>query len=534
MYRTLIDYIKELKVADYADKSIWLDPLIDEMVSKKEAEGLRLEANHFLFQLLSDPELREGVARRHTDAIANWLGDVFNRKILDWKAEKKHEEYTQNIITGFFEIKTSKAYDYLDTETGRWLDERFPIWSKAIKEVNVAPVDVAGYRPLGTLVALVQGPYQEDLKLKMLGYFKKVVDGKYSWKEVEEILSGERQERQDYGDDNPEGTVNAPEGAPPGTQISKFRLRLNQDQRDRQTGNTPLAKVLTRELNGRYPLLFRLQDWWEERDSAQLVQLASPVARPRQKTDQAMQAEVKHARNINKLLVRLKRQINRLRINRDSAKNSILRFLSHYYNDVKVNEYSDQSYFVIMFLDENNTSITAKVSLSGNAITQLALEFTRNEITKRFDADRMMTILLLAINEVIETKTGSEVDCFQIPLYWRGALIFLRNFFNRYGINNDSIYLPDEDFIRVILNSHFWKNLKRHLKGFTMKAQNGGVDFSSASENLKVQNTGEGIKFHIDPAMIQRFKNTRAIMIGSIAIQNFESLPKFLGLDQTP
>jgi len=56
----------------------------------------------------------------------------------------------------------------------------------------------------------------------------------------------------------------------------------------------------------------------------------------------------------------------------------------------------------------------------------------------------------------------------------------------------------------------------------------GGIDLTSANMNLQTQNAGEGIKFHLDPAMLQRLQSTPGFVPVIINIQPLINLKQFL------
>ena len=58
----------------------------------------------------------------------------------------------------------------------------------------------------------------------------------------------------------------------------------------------------------------------------------------------------------------------------------------------------------------------------------------------------------------------------------------------------------------------------------------GGIDLAPADKVLQSQNAGEGIKFHLDPAMLAQLQNAPGFMPVIINIQPLKSLPEFLGL----
>ena len=63
-------------------------------------------------------------------------------------------------------------------------------------------------------------------------------------------------------------------------------------------------------------------------------------------------------------------------------------------------------------------------------------------------------------------------------------------------------------------------------------AVNGGIDLSSANMHLQTRNTGEGIKFRLDPAMLAQLQNAPGFEPVIINIQPLKSLTEFLGLNQ--
>ena len=59
----------------------------------------------------------------------------------------------------------------------------------------------------------------------------------------------------------------------------------------------------------------------------------------------------------------------------------------------------------------------------------------------------------------------------------------------------------------------------------------GGIDFTAPKTPLEIQNAGEGIKFHIDPAQLAQLQNTPGFVPIIINIQPLTHLRKFLGID---
>ena len=100
----------------------------------------------------------------------------------------------------------------------------------------------------------------------------------------------------------------------------------------------------------------------------------------------------------------------------------------------------------------------------------------------------------------------------------------------QYVESNQKHLGADVDFV--------WKVLTGKSGGFqkldqAMKAQNGGIDLTPANMDLQTQNAGagEGIKFHLDPAMMQRLQNTSGFVPVIINIQPMADLRRFLGVD---
>jgi len=70
-----------------------------------------------------------------------------------------------------------------------------------------------------------------------------------------------------------------------------------------------------------------------------------------------------------------------------------------------------------------------------------------------------------------------------------------------------------------------------HLAMNNAGSRNGGIDLSKAKDVLQTQNSGVGIKFHIDPAQLAQYENAPGFTVGSITIQPLKSLSVFLGLN---
>jgi len=66
----------------------------------------------------------------------------------------------------------------------------------------------------------------------------------------------------------------------------------------------------------------------------------------------------------------------------------------------------------------------------------------------------------------------------------------------------------------------------------TKLERNGGIDFTANRTPLEIQNGGQGIKFHLDPAMLVQLKNAPGFVPVIINIQPMTNLRTFLGLDK--
>ena len=56
----------------------------------------------------------------------------------------------------------------------------------------------------------------------------------------------------------------------------------------------------------------------------------------------------------------------------------------------------------------------------------------------------------------------------------------------------------------------------------------GGIDMTKAKNNILIQNAGEGIKFHLNPAMLAQVKDASGFVPVDVSIQPLKSLVDFL------
>ena len=80
--------------------------------------------------------------------------------------------------------------------------------------------------------------------------------------------------------------------------------------------------------------------------------------------------------------------------------------------------------------------------------------------------------------------------------------------------------------VQPVKSSHIYTPLGSNEKG--------GIDLTPANMNLQTQNAGSEIKFHMDPAMLQRLQNAPGFVPVIISIWPLEDLHQFLGLATDP
>ncbi len=61
-------------------------------------------------------------------------------------------------------------------------------------------------------------------------------------------------------------------------------------------------------------------------------------------------------------------------------------------------------------------------------------------------------------------------------------------------------------------------------------SDNGGIDFTANKTPLEIQNGGQGIKFHLDPAMLAQLQNAPGFVPVIISVQPMTNLKQFLGV----
>ena len=103
------------------------------------------------------------------------------------------------------------------------------------------------------------------------------------------------------------------------------------------------------------------------------------------------------------------------------------------------------------------------------------------------------------------------------------------------GIKLRNTYVhQDFDALSLTLDDYVTKRTKELKTGDEAQLSNenlGGIDLSPARMNLKTQNAGGEIKFHLDPAMLRQLQNAPGFVPVIINIKPLKSLNEFLGLD---
>jgi tetratricopeptide (TPR) repeat protein len=68
-------------------------------------------------------------------------------------------------------------------------------------------------------------------------------------------------------------------------------------------------------------------------------------------------------------------------------------------------------------------------------------------------------------------------------------------------------------------------------KDDAMSSQNGGIDFTANKTPLDIQNSNKGIKFYVDPAILQQLQNVSGFVPVIINIRPVNNITEFLGLN---
>jgi 6-phosphogluconolactonase/glucosamine-6-phosphate isomerase/deaminase/predicted nucleotidyltransferase len=95
-------------------------------------------------------------------------------------------------------------------------------------------------------------------------------------------------------------------------------------------------------------------------------------------------------------------------------------------------------------------------------------------------------------------------------------------------------FVIDTDAGRLYRQSHAGKSVQSTLQAsdqaMNANAEKGGIDLTPANMNLQTQNAGGGIKFNLDPAMLERLQNAPGFVPVIINVQPMTDLRQFLGI----
>ena len=72
--------------------------------------------------------------------------------------------------------------------------------------------------------------------------------------------------------------------------------------------------------------------------------------------------------------------------------------------------------------------------------------------------------------------------------------------------------------------------LRKYVVVATIPQDTGGIDLNAVDKNLQTKNGDGEIKFNVDPAMLEKFRNTPGFVPVIINIQPLADLPAFLGV----
>jgi len=167
-----------------------------------------------------------------------------------------------------------------------------------------------------------------------------------------------------------------------------------------------------------------------------------------------------------------------------------------YFNEM---EGHDQARSLEMVLLETAT----KYGLNGQDILKQLVPYSKNNLTRK---SRLEKVFYTSLTKYFSSRYGMR----QIPI-------------------------PVGDNLRSNIDSIFKyyasKNAKKRPGDKAMSADNGGIDLTPVNMRLQTQNVGGGIKFRMDPAMLQQLQNAPGFVPVIINIQPLGDLRLFLGLN---
>jgi hypothetical protein len=172
-----------------------------------------------------------------------------------------------------------------------------------------------------------------------------------------------------------------------------------------------------------------------------------------------------------------------------------------------------------------NVSIT----LEHHAIRKSAVIIIRNPGT--IPADKLGKLFILD-HQREAFFTGGVGSSFAARVIRKmGGDISFRNFTDAKSgtpMVEFTITFPQADHAGV----HFHSEAEARERGLNSEKLNGGIDLTAHKTPLEIKNSGESIKFHLDPAMLQQLQNAPGFVPVIISVQPLKSLSGFLGLNQ--
>ena len=100
----------------------------------------------------------------------------------------------------------------------------------------------------------------------------------------------------------------------------------------------------------------------------------------------------------------------------------------------------------------------------------------------------------------------------------------------RTTLDNKEFQMSHQEVFSRVVSGVLGENMAMTSK---LSNKTGGIDLTS-DKALSIQNNGQGIKFHIDPAMLKQLQKAPGFVPVIINIQPMNDLRKFLGISEAP
>jgi hypothetical protein len=85
----------------------------------------------------------------------------------------------------------------------------------------------------------------------------------------------------------------------------------------------------------------------------------------------------------------------------------------------------------------------------------------------------------------------------------------------------------------AVWNSDSAMSVPERSQERTLEGNTGGIDLNAVDAGLKVNATGQAVRFNIDPAMFEQYKNAAGFVPVILNVQPFRDAPAFFGLSAT-